>query len=120
MIELLFLALPVPSEKKAEIYNTLTQQLTPNASTHPFPIPNFKTGTLEQIMKGADEMEKNDAVAEGVVSKIVSAWKGLKEPEEVEAIKNEFIVEESKMKHQSGDIAIREGQISSKNHKQYI
>ena len=55
-----------------------------NGSVAPFPIPEFKIGTLDALVQQADELAKLEAGCQGVVAKVGDALKNILEGDEAQ------------------------------------
>ncbi|KAL8371016.1 hypothetical protein RB595_001052 [Gaeumannomyces hyphopodioides] len=53
-----------------------------NGAVLPFPIPEFKIGTLDALVQHADDLAKLEAACQGVVSRVADALKTLAGPDE--------------------------------------
>ena len=58
-----------------------------NGSVAPFPIPEFKIGTLDALVQQADELAKLETACQGVVSKVGDALKNILEGDEAQISK---------------------------------
>lgn len=77
----LLVALPSsihPSNDPAEAFAALQATVPPDSGTvSPFPIPEFKIGTLDALVLQADELAKLDANVEAAVAKVVDVLRSL-------------------------------------------
>lgn len=72
-----------PSDTTDEALTTLRSAVhTDNGTTFPFPIPQFKVGTLETLVQQADELTKLENGCKAVVDKITDSLKTLLEGDE--------------------------------------
>ncbi|RAK97053.1 H(+)-transporting V1 sector ATPase subunit C [Aspergillus ibericus CBS 121593] len=55
-----------------------------NGSVAPFPIPEFKIGTLDALVQQADELAKLETACQGVVAKVGDALKNILEGDEAQ------------------------------------
>ena len=55
-----------------------------NGSVAPFPIPEFKIGTLDALVQQADELAKLEAGCQGVVAKVGDALKNILDGDEAQ------------------------------------
>lgn len=55
-----------------------------NGSAAPFPIPEFKIGTLDALVQQADELSKLEATCQSVVVKVGDALKNILEGDEAQ------------------------------------
>jgi V-type H+-transporting ATPase subunit C len=67
---------------------------TDNGTTVPFKIPELKIGTLDALVKQADELAKLEAACEGVVSKVGDSLKTILQGDE-EKIQQQKTVNDS-------------------------
>lgn len=90
----LLISLPTsitPTNDEDDALNAISSTVTPdNGTVHPFPIPEFKIGTLDALVQQADELAKLDSNCQAVVAKIGDALKGIfnGDEEQVERMKN--------------------------------
>ncbi|KAL4780469.1 hypothetical protein BJX76DRAFT_337980 [Aspergillus varians] len=84
----LLISLPTsitPSHHRDDALDAITSTVAPdNGSTAPFPIPEFKIGTLDGLVQQADELAKLEAACQGVVSKVGDALKNVLEGDEAQ------------------------------------
>lgn len=82
----LLVALPASisrSQDREEAFQALSSGVaTENAVAVPFPIPEFKIGTLDALVSQADEIAKLDANVEGAVSKVADVLRNIAPGEE--------------------------------------
>jgi V-type H+-transporting ATPase subunit C len=72
-----------PSHHKDDALEAISSTVSPdNGSVAPFPIPEFKIGTLDALVQQADELAKLEASCQGVVSKVGDALKNVLEGDE--------------------------------------
>lgn len=81
------LSLPLsvePSGKSDDVFNLLSSILPSDiaASTYNFPIPSFKIGTLDALVRQADELAKLDQQVEAAVAKGTEVLKTLLDGDE--------------------------------------
>ncbi|KAI9841747.1 MAG: Vacuolar ATP synthase subunit C [Sclerophora amabilis] len=68
-----------PDEALTALRSTVS---TDYGTVYPFPIPNFKIGTLDALVQQADELAKLESASEGVVSKVGDSLWNLLEGDE--------------------------------------
>lgn len=77
----LLLSLPssiTPSHHRDDTLEAITSTVGPdNGSVVPFPIPEFKIGTLDALVQQADELAKLEAACQGVVGKVGDALRNI-------------------------------------------
>ncbi|KAL4742958.1 hypothetical protein BDV11DRAFT_179860 [Aspergillus similis] len=74
-----------PSHHRDDALDTITATVgSDNGSVAPFPIPEFKIGTLDALVQQADELAKLEAACQGVVSKVGDALKNILEGDEAQ------------------------------------
>ncbi|KAL4947011.1 hypothetical protein BDW69DRAFT_179215 [Aspergillus filifer] len=82
----LLISLPTsitPSHHRDDALEAITSTVAPdNGSVAPFPIPEFKIGTLDALVQQADELAKLEAACQGVVGKVGDALKNILEGDE--------------------------------------
>ncbi|KAL2759256.1 hypothetical protein ACRALDRAFT_2099596 [Sodiomyces alcalophilus JCM 7366] len=62
------------SDNTDEALSTLSTVISvDNATTRPFPVPDFKIGTLDTLVQQADDLAKLEAACESVVTKVAEA-----------------------------------------------
>ncbi|KAL4809566.1 hypothetical protein BDV18DRAFT_132348 [Aspergillus unguis] len=67
-----------PSHHRDDALEAITSTVSAdNGSVAPFPIPEFKIGTLDALVQQADELAKLEAACQGVVSKVGDALKNI-------------------------------------------
>lgn len=67
-----------PSSERDEALTTLRSAVsTDHGTTYPFQIPEFKVGTLDALVKQADDLAKLEQGCKGVVDKISDSLRGL-------------------------------------------
>jgi len=72
-----------PSNDHDEALTTLRSAVTTdNGTVYPFPIPEFKIGTLDALVQQADELGKLEAGCEVVVGKVGDSLKTILEGDE--------------------------------------
>ena len=73
-LKYLLVSLPTsisPSHHADEALTTIRSAVTTdNGTVYPFPIPEFKVGTLDALVQQADELGKLEAGCEAVVGKV--------------------------------------------------
>ncbi|OAA61151.1 ATPase, V1 complex, subunit C [Niveomyces insectorum RCEF 264] len=62
-----------------------------NGSVQPFPIPEFKIGTLDALVQQADDLAKLDASCEGVVSRVADSLKSILDQSEEKAAQQKIV-----------------------------
>ncbi len=65
-----------------------------NGAVQPFPIPEFKIGTLDALVQQADDLAKLDAGCEGVVSRVAESLRTILDNDE-EKVAQQKIVNDS-------------------------
>ncbi|KAL4905947.1 hypothetical protein BDW74DRAFT_152320 [Aspergillus multicolor] len=74
-----------PSHHRDDALDAITATVSPdNGTVAPFPIPEFKIGTLDALVQQADELAKLEAACQGVVSKVGDALKNILEGDEAQ------------------------------------
>ncbi|KAI9371390.1 hypothetical protein BJX61DRAFT_29103 [Aspergillus egyptiacus] len=74
-----------PSHHRDDALDAITSTVSPdNGSVSPFPIPEFKIGTLDALVQQADELAKLEAACQGAVGKVGDALKNILEGDEVQ------------------------------------
>lgn len=76
----LLLSLPtsiVPSHHRDDALEAISATVNADGSVSPFPIPEFKIGTLDALVQQAEELAKLESMCQGVVSKVGDALKGI-------------------------------------------
>ncbi|GFF44114.1 vacuolar ATP synthase subunit c [Aspergillus lentulus] len=72
-----------PSHHRDDALDAVSATVSPdNGSVAPFPIPEFKIGTLDALVQQADELAKLEASCQGVVAKVGDALKSVLEGDE--------------------------------------
>lgn len=90
----LLISLPTsitPSHHRDDALDAISATVSPdNGSVAPFPIPEFKIGTLDALVQQADELAKLEAACQGVVVKVGDALKNVLDGDEaqMEKMKN--------------------------------
>lgn len=73
----------VPSSDKDQALEKLTSTIASEVGiTNPFPIPPFKIGTLDALVKQADDLAKLNHACEGVVQKMGDSLVGILDGDE--------------------------------------
>ncbi|KAL4916221.1 hypothetical protein BDW62DRAFT_186668 [Aspergillus aurantiobrunneus] len=84
----LLISLPssiTPSHHRDDALDAITTNVGPdNGSVAPFPIPEFKIGTLDALVQQADELAKVEAACQAVVGKVGDALKNVLEGDEAQ------------------------------------
>ena len=76
----------LPAGDKDEALKALRSAVSnENGTTYPFPIPEFKVGTLEGLVQQADDLSKLEHGCQGVVDKTADALKFLLDGDEQKA-----------------------------------
>lgn len=74
-----------PSHHRDDALDAVSATVAPeNGSVAPFPIPEFKIGTLDALVQQADELAKLEAACQGVVAKVGDALKNILEGDEAQ------------------------------------
>lgn len=90
----LLISLPTsitPSHHRDDALDAISATVSPdNGTVAPFPIPEFKIGTLDALVQQADELAKLEAGCQGVVTKVGDALKNVLDGDEaqMEKMKN--------------------------------
>ena len=84
-----------PSGDQDEALTALRAAVTAeNGTTYPFPIPEFKIGTLDALVQQADDLAKLETGCKGVVDKLSDSLRGLLEGDE-EKLQEQKVVNDS-------------------------
>ncbi|KAI9928842.1 hypothetical protein ASPWEDRAFT_36647 [Aspergillus wentii DTO 134E9] len=82
----LFVSLPTsinPSNHRDDALDAITATVSPeNGTVAPFPIPEFKIGSLDALVQQADELAKLEAACQGVVTKVGDALRNVLDGDE--------------------------------------
>jgi V-type H+-transporting ATPase subunit C len=82
----LLISLPTsitPSHHRDDALDAITTTISSdNGSVAPFPIPEFKIGTLDALVQQADELTKLEAACQGVVGKVGDALRNILDSDE--------------------------------------
>ncbi|KAI0484746.1 ATPase, V1 complex, subunit C [Xylariaceae sp. FL0804] len=62
-----------------------------NGAVVPFPVPNFKIGTLDALVQQADDLAKLDSACEGLVGKVGDSLRTLYDGDEDETAKQKMV-----------------------------
>ncbi|THC96357.1 hypothetical protein EYZ11_004172 [Aspergillus tanneri] len=74
-----------PSHHRDDALDAIATTVTlENGSVAPFPIPEFKIGTLDALVQQADELAKLETACQGVVGKVSDALKNILEGDEAQ------------------------------------
>ena len=90
----LLISLPTsitPSHHRSDAIEAIASTVSPdNGTVFPFPIPEFKIGTLDALVQQADELAKLEASCQGVVLKVADALRNVLDGDEaqIEKMKN--------------------------------
>ncbi|GMG05579.1 unnamed protein product [Aspergillus oryzae var. brunneus] len=77
-----------PSHHRDDALDAVSATVAPeNGSVAPFPIPEFKIGTLDALVQQADELAKLETACQVVVSKVGDALKNILEGDEAQISK---------------------------------
>ncbi|KAB8220257.1 hypothetical protein BDV33DRAFT_98475 [Aspergillus novoparasiticus] len=77
-----------PSHHRDDALDAVSATVAPeNGSVAPFPIPEFKIGTLDALVQQADELAKLETACQVVVSKVSDALKNILEGDEAQISK---------------------------------
>lgn len=91
----------VPSHHKDAAFEAVSATITAdNGSVSPFPVPEFKIGTLDALVQQADELAKLESACRGVVAKVSDALKNVLDGDETQVDKMKT-VNDSKRVHLS-------------------
>jgi V-type H+-transporting ATPase subunit C len=78
----------VPSHDRDDALDAISTTISPdNGTVSPFPIPEFKIGTLDALVQQADELAKLEAVCQNVVGKVGDALKSILDGDETQVAK---------------------------------
>ena len=73
------------SHHRDDALDAISATVTPdNGSVAPFPIPEFKIGTLDALVQQADELSKLESSCQSVVVKVGDALKNILEGDEAQ------------------------------------
>jgi V-type H+-transporting ATPase subunit C len=81
----LFVSVPssiTPSGHKDDAIQALQRAANDYATVSPFPIPEFKIGTLDALIQQSEELAKLAGTCEGVVSKVGDSLRNILEGDE--------------------------------------
>ena len=81
----ILLSLPssiVPSHHRDDALDAIRSTVSDNGTVTPFPIPEFKIGTLDALVQQADELAKVEGLCQGVVGKVGEALRSVLEGDE--------------------------------------
>jgi V-type H+-transporting ATPase subunit C len=67
----------VPSHHRDDALETISSTVSPEGTVSPFPVPEFKIGTLDALVQQAEELGKLDSMCQSVVGKVGDALKGI-------------------------------------------
>lgn len=74
-----------PSHHRDDALDAVSATVAPeNGSVAPFPIPEFKIGTLDALVQQADELAKLETACQAVVVKVGDALKNILEGDEAQ------------------------------------
>ncbi|KAH9887794.1 ATPase, V1 complex, subunit C [Xylariomycetidae sp. FL2044] len=77
---------------KEEALDSLRATITSeNGTVQPFPVPNFKIGTLDALVQQADDLAKLDSACEGLVGKVGDSLRTLYDGEEEKASQQKMV-----------------------------
>lgn len=77
---------------KQEALDSLKATITSdNGTVLPYPVPNFKIGTLDALVQQADDLVKLDSACEGVVNKVGDALRTLYEGNDEKASQQKMV-----------------------------
>jgi len=78
----------VPSHDRDDALDAISTTISPdNGTVSPFPIPEFKIGTLDALVQQADELAKLEAVCQNAVGKVGDALKSILDGDETQVAK---------------------------------
>ncbi|KAK2750332.1 Vacuolar ATP synthase subunit C [Myotisia sp. PD_48] len=60
----------VPSHHRDDALEAISSTVSPDGSVIPFPLPEFKIGTLDALVRQADELSKIEHLCQAVVAKV--------------------------------------------------
>lgn len=81
----ILLSLPssiVPSHHRDDALDAIRSTVADNGTVTPFPVPEFKIGTLDALVQQADELAKVEGLCQGVVGKVGEALRSVLEGDE--------------------------------------
>jgi V-type H+-transporting ATPase subunit C len=67
---------------KEDALSALRRTVGDNGATYPFNLPTFKIGTLDALVRQADDLAKLDTACRGVVGKVAESLKGILDGDE--------------------------------------
>ncbi|KAI9804273.1 MAG: Vacuolar ATP synthase subunit C [Piccolia ochrophora] len=67
------------SNDREEALSALRGTVADHGTVYPFPVPDFKIGTLDALVQQADDLAKLDAACEGVVTKVEDSLRNILE-----------------------------------------
>ena len=66
-----------PSHHRDDALDAIKATITEYGTVIPFPIPEFKIGSLDALIQQADELAKFEAVCRGVVAKVAETLRNV-------------------------------------------
>lgn len=106
----LFISVPTsvtPSGHKDDALQALQKAASDSASVSPFPIPEFKIGTLDALIQQSDELSKLDGGCESVVGKVADSLRNILEGDEGK-IAQQKTVNDSRLPSRAGIVSLAE------------
>lgn len=79
------------SDKQEALDSVKTTITSDNGTVLPFPVPNFKIGTLDALVQQADDLAKLNTACEGVVGKVGDSLRTLYEGNEDKASEQKMV-----------------------------
>lgn len=79
------------SGDKQEALDSLKAVTSDSGTVLPYPVPNFKIGTLDALVQQADDLAKLDSACEGVVNKVGDALRTLYEGNDDKASEQKMV-----------------------------
>lgn len=80
------------SSDKDDALSAISATITSdNGTVQPFPIPEFKIGTLDALVQQADDLAKLDSACEGVVNRMADSLKNILDGDEEKIAQNKMV-----------------------------
>src|SRR5271170_6079621 len=76
---------------KEDAFNALRRTVGDNGSTYPFNLPTFKIGTLDALVRQADDLAKLDTACGGVVGKVADSLRSILDGDETKIAQQKTI-----------------------------
>ena len=90
----LFVSVPssvTPSGHKDDALQALRKATDDYATVSPFPIPEFKIGTLDALLQQSEELAKLAGMCEGVVSKVGDSLRNILEGDDEKVTQQKMV-----------------------------